>query len=118
MIEEYGPNIINEVPAGAWDAAKVEGKLMAIPNVQVLARWPGVLVQNKFAEKYDFDLSTAKNLEDLTPLLQQIADNEKDMYAIDVRKTTAILSFYASNLGLEYFAETNPFGINFNDPDL
>ena len=40
------------------------------------------------------------------------------MYAIDVRKTTAILSFYASNLGLEYFAETNPFGINFNDPDL
>lgn len=118
MIEEYGPNIIAEVPEAAWEAAKVEGKLMAIPNVQVLARWPGVLVQNKFAEKYNFDLSSVKNLEDLTPLLQQIADNEKDMYAIDVKKNTAILSFYTSNLGLEYFAETNPFGIKLDDPEM
>lgn len=118
LIEQYGPNILAEVPAGAWDAARVEGKLLAIPNVQVLARWPSVLIQNRFAEQYGFDLSSVQNLEDLTPLLQSIADNDKDMYAIDINKNTNILSYYASNMGLEYISESSPFGIRIDDASL
>lgn len=118
MVKEFGPNIMAQVPEGAWDAARVGGKLMAIPNVQVLARWPSILIQNKFADKYSFDLTSVDSLDAFTPLLQNIADNEEGVYPIDVRGNSGILSFYTSKLGLEYFSESNPLGIRIDDGNL
>lgn len=118
MIQEFGPNIVAEVPAGAWDAAKIGGDLYAIPNVQVQARWPALLLQKKYVDKYNFDVNSVNKLADFTPLLESVAKNEDGIYPIDVRKNTGMLSFYLSKMGLEYFGETNPFGIYINDKNL
>lgn len=118
MIQEYGPDIIKEVPEGAWTAGMIDNKVYAIPNIQVLARWPAILLQKKYADKYNFDTSSPKNLEDFTPLLEEIAKNETDIYPIRLIKNSGVLSFYISKMGLEYFSETNPLGIRIADPNL
>ncbi len=117
-IKELAPNVINGVPKAAWDAAKVDGKLYAIPNTQVLARWPAIMLQTKYIEKYNFDVSTVKDIKDFTPLFEKIAKNEKGVYPIDVHKGIDILGFYISKMGYEYFGNSNPFGVKLGDKDL
>lgn len=118
MIKELAPNVMEEVSEGAWEAGKINGKLYAIPNVQVQARWPGIIVQKKYVDKYKFDTSKVNELDDFTPLFESIAKGEEGIYPIDIKKNTGMLSFYLSKMGLEYFSETNPFGIAIDDKDL
>lgn len=117
-VKELAPNVIGGVPERAWDAAKIGGKLMAIPNTQVLARWPAIMLRTEYIDKYKFDVSTAKTINDFTPLLEQIAKNETGKYAIDVHKGLDILGFYISKMGYEYFGSTSPLGIKIGDPNL
>lgn len=117
-LEQYAPNVIDGVPEKAWDAARVDGKLYAIINTQVLARWPSILVQKQYLDKYDFDLSSVESLNDLTPLLEQIANNEDGIYPIDITRNTGILNYYITKLGLEYFSESNPFGLYIDSDTL
>ncbi len=116
MIEELGPNIIKGVLPAAWDAAKVGGKLYAIPNTQVQARWPGVIMQKKYVEKYGFNADEAKTLEDFTPYFEAIAKGDPGVYPIDIFKGNSnILTYYITAMGLEYFSDSNPFGVYLND---
>lgn len=118
MIGEYGPNIVNGVMPAAWDAAKVGGTLYAIPNTQVQARWPGVIMQNKYIEKYGFNPDGAETLAGFTDYFKQIADNEPGIYPIDIYKGNSnILTYYITALGLEYFSDSNPFGLYLDDED-
>lgn len=118
MVKEYGPNIMKEVPETVWKGAVVNGKTYAIPNIQVLARWPAMVVQKKYIDKYNFDPSTVKGLDDFTDLFEQIAKNEDGISPVRLIKNSGVLSLYISNMGLEYFSETNPLGIRIDDPDL
>lgn len=118
MIEQYGPNIVKGVMPAAWDAAKVGGKLYAIVNTQVQARWPGVIMQTKYAEKYGFNPEEAKTLEDFTDYFKAIADGEPGIFPIDVFKGNSnILTYYITAMGLEYFSDSNPFGLYLNDEE-
>lgn len=117
-IKELAPNVVKGVPQGAWGAAKVGGKLYAIPNTQVLARWPAIMLKTEYIKKYNFDTSKVKSINDFTPLFEQIAQNEKGVYAIDVHKGVDILGFYISKMGYEYFGSTSPLGVKIGDPDL
>lgn len=117
-LQKYAPHVIEGVPASAWDAAKVGGKLYAMINTQVIARWPAVMLQNKYMDKYNFDISKVNDLADLTPLFEDIVDNEEGIYPINAHKNTNILSFYITKMGLEYFSATNPFGLYLNDDGL
>lgn len=118
MIEELGPNIVKGVLPAAWDAAKVNGKLYAIPNTQVQARWPGVIMQNQYVEKYGFNPDEVKTLDDFTPFFEQIAKGEPGIYPIDIFKGNAnIMTYYMTAMGLEYFSDNNPFGIYLDDEE-
>lgn len=118
MVKELGPYIMEEVPEGAWSAGQSGGKQYAIPNVQVLARWPAIVVQKQYTDKYNFDTTSPKNLEDFTELFEQIAQNETGISPIRLIKNSNVLSFYISKMGLEYFSETNPLGIRIDDPNM
>ncbi|MEG0693862.1 MAG: ABC transporter substrate-binding protein [Oscillospiraceae bacterium] len=117
-IKEFAPNVIGGVPEGAWDAARVGGKLYAMPNTQVLARWPAIMLRTEFIKKYNFDTTEVKSIDDFTPLFEQIAKNEKGVYPIDVHKNLDVLGFYISKMGYEYFGSTNPLGVKIGDKDL
>lgn len=114
-INKYGPNIIKEVPAKLWPAVKVKGQLYAIPNIQVEARWPAFVVQTKYLDKYKFDLSKVKTVDDLTPLLENIAKNEPGIVTVDLSANTQLLTYFITKLGLETLSDENPNGFYLND---
>lgn len=115
LLPKYGPDIMKQVPASAWDAVKVKGKLYAMVNTQVLARTPGVLLNKTYMDKYGYKAEDFKNLEDLTPFLEKIAQNDKDKYAFSLKGDSDVLGNYGSALGLEYFSQKNPGVVYIND---
>ena len=115
MLQRLGPNILKGVPEKAWEAAKIGGKLYAIINTQVLARTPGLILQNQFVDKYNFNLSNVTKLEDMTPFYEQIRDNEPGIYPIEISTSRPLFTDYISRLNMEMFSEDNPAGIYIDD---
>jgi putative aldouronate transport system substrate-binding protein len=57
-IQRLAPNMINTIPEKLWSAVKIKDEIYALPNLQVEARWPAIMMQKKYVDKYNFDLST------------------------------------------------------------
>ncbi len=52
---EYVPDLTNELPESVLNRARINGKLYAIPNYQIMTSLPyGVKTQGELAEKYGF----------------------------------------------------------------
>jgi putative aldouronate transport system substrate-binding protein len=79
LIDEYAPTIKSSIREDLWSDVKLNGKIYAVPNYQTATKTSGLLIQKRFIDKYNFDVSSVKTLEDLEPLLEQIAKNEKDI---------------------------------------
>jgi len=116
-VQELCPNIIDTIPEKLWNAAKVKGELYAIPNIQVEARWPAIMLAKKYVEKYGFDVSAAKTIDDFTDFLKQIADNEPGIipFAIEGSGGSAFLTYMISNIGLEYFGDNMAQAVYLDD---
>lgn len=69
-----------QIPDYALNAAKFDGKLYAIPNIQTMTNPLAVKVQKRLVEKYHLDMSSIKTVEDIEPFLQTIQENEPDLY--------------------------------------
>lgn len=69
------------IPEYAWKAVTTsDGGIYAVPNLQIYAMWQGIFVTKKYADKYNLNVNEIKKIEDLEPFLQQIHDNEPDVY--------------------------------------
>lgn len=79
LLDQYAPNLKQNTPPVVWDALKIDGQTYAIPNMQTLSTQYGVVVQKRFADKYNLDPASIKKMEDLEPFLEQIKNNEPDI---------------------------------------
>ncbi len=78
------PNYWKQIKPGAWDAAKVGGKLYAAINQQTWTPNFGAAFQKKLADKYKLDWSSVSKFEDLEPTWDAIVKGEAaDMRAIE-----------------------------------
>lgn len=94
LYAEYGQDIAASIPDWLIDVGMVDGKLYAIPNQQIEARQLGVAIQKEYADKYGFNLTSLKDVRDLEPFLEQIAQNEPDKFPIDLRVTPVLEKDY------------------------
>ncbi|WP_239619124.1 DUF3502 domain-containing protein [Cohnella mopanensis] len=115
LLQQYGPDILKQVPEAAWDAAKVKGKLYAIINTQVLARTPGVLINKDYLDKYGYTADQFKTLADLTPFLEKVKAGDSDKYPFSLKGDVDIMNNYGSAIGLESFSSKNPGVVRIND---
>lgn len=83
VYEKYGKDIQEQVPSWLIDAGRVNGKLYAIPNQQIIAGQQGLVVQKEYADKYGLTDDPVDSIRDLEPFLQKLADNEKGMIPIE-----------------------------------
>lgn len=79
LLNKYAKEATEQIPAEVLDGAKINGKLYAMPNYQIVANSLGVFTYQKYADKYGFDMSKIKNLEDIEPYLEIIKQNEPDV---------------------------------------
>lgn len=79
LLDQYAPELKNDVPQVMWDGLTVEDKIYGIPNQQINGNRLGFIIQKRFADKYNLDVSQIKKIEDLEPFLEQIKNNEPDI---------------------------------------
>lgn len=68
------------MPQYVWDGATINGSIYAVPNMQVLFEQRCLRIRTDLAEKYNLDTSKITKTEDIEPFLEQIRDNEPDIY--------------------------------------
>ena len=79
LIENYGKELKSTLPTEVLDAARVDGKVYAIPTYKEMAANFGLLFNKDLLDKYNFDLSTIKTVEDIEPWLKIIKEKEKNI---------------------------------------
>ncbi|MBO9605849.1 MAG: ABC transporter substrate-binding protein [Paenibacillaceae bacterium] len=80
-IEQY-PAIKNMYTPQIWEALKTNGKTYGIPNLQIMATGQGIAFQSEIVKQHGIDLGKVKSLEDLTPILQKVKDNNPGVYPV------------------------------------
>lgn len=85
LLDEYGQDIKAAMPEWLLDVATVDGEVYAVPNQQIIARQLGVAIQKEYADKYGFDKTSLSDISELEPFLDQIVQNEPNMFPIDER---------------------------------
>lgn len=89
LLQKYAPTILQTIPKIGWDAAKVNGKIYAVPNYQVWTMTNGLMLQKDLADKFGIQADSIKKLEDLAPFLDQVKKNDtsKNPYEMDKNGT-------------------------------
>ncbi|MDY3303310.1 MAG: DUF3502 domain-containing protein [Clostridia bacterium] len=76
LIEKYGSSIKEKVDKRAWDAAKYDGKIMAIPSQNAYATTKSYVFKKDLVDKYNIDYKNIHTLEELESFLKVIKENE------------------------------------------
>lgn len=76
LYEKYGADIKKNIQDGYIDAAKINGKLYAIPTNKDFASVWGFAINKTLADKYHMDFSHFSKPEDILPYLETIKKNE------------------------------------------
>lgn len=71
-----------------WNDMKIEDKIYAVPNMQVMYTQLAVSVKKDLAEKYDIDLSGIEHIEDIEPILELLHEKEPNLYTYNNRWST------------------------------
>ena len=74
------PALKEAIPEYAWETVKYNNKIYAIPNVQILPTAKAVVVKRMWTDKYNFDYSNVKTVDDMEPFMEIIKQNEPDRY--------------------------------------
>lgn len=85
LFEEYAKETKESIPAWLLDVGKVDGKLFAIPNQQIVARQMGVVIQKEFADKYGMTKTHFDDMSELEPFMDELVKNEPNVFPIDKR---------------------------------
>lgn len=76
---EAGALLKESVPQYLFDATTINGNIYAVPVQPVAAAQTAYYVQKDLVEKYNLDVNSIVEPEDIEPFLEQIRDNEPDL---------------------------------------
>ena len=93
LITEQAPELYDALPEYAWEFARTDDRIYAVPNLQIFALPVGFTVQKQYADKYEFDFSTVKKAKDIEPFLKMVKEGEGSS-VIPFRNNWGIGLFY------------------------
>ncbi len=77
LLAKYAPNVLANTPQEVWDQVKVNGKIYMVPQMVDEFNQRHFIVRGDLREKYG--VPEIKTIQDLTPYLKAVYENEKDM---------------------------------------
>jgi putative aldouronate transport system substrate-binding protein len=119
MLKKYAPDLLTDLPAEAWDQAKIGDKIYMIPTTFDEFATPHYVVREDLMKKYN--VPEIKTLDDFGVYLDAIRKNEKTMVPLDISAMTDYSQFQLIfNAQNEYGAIGNVplynFVYKFTDP--
>ncbi|MEK5440327.1 MULTISPECIES: ABC transporter substrate-binding protein [unclassified Fredinandcohnia] len=82
LLEEEGKELKQAINPALLEGIKVDGKTYGIPANKEAARQSVYTFNKRLVDKYNFDISNVKTLEDLEPMLKVIKENEPSITPI------------------------------------
>jgi putative aldouronate transport system substrate-binding protein len=76
LLQKYGQGILKVLNPAFLEGTKVNGKNYAVPVNKEVAYQHVYKFNKKYVDKYKFDISKIKSIEDLEPMLKIIEENE------------------------------------------
>ncbi|MGG1516880.1 ABC transporter substrate-binding protein [Paenibacillus oryzisoli] len=76
LLEQYGPQLRASLSPRFWNDGKLDGKQFAVPNYQIAAMRPSLVLQKRFVDKYKLDLTKIRQIDDIEPFLKQLKEGE------------------------------------------
>lgn len=110
-LEKLAPNMMEAIPAVAWEASMVGGKQYGMQIERVMASTPGILLMKEFVDKYGFDTTAVKSIADFAPLYEQIAAKDAGIIPIDINAGSGIYAYSMNLHGMEIISGSNPGGV-------
>lgn len=80
LLVKSAANLKKSLPDYVWNPVKVNGKIYAVPNFQVMFRQNTLMVQKDLANKYNLNPQSIKKIQDFEPFLEKIKKNEPDLF--------------------------------------
>ena len=87
LLDQEAPALKEALPDYAWEVAKVDGRIYAVPNLQIMAPQESLIIFKDIADKYDFDFSTVKEMEDLEPYLAMVKNGEDGIFPYNANRS-------------------------------
>ncbi|WP_236291464.1 ABC transporter substrate-binding protein [Paenibacillus allorhizoplanae] len=76
LLERNGQKLRASMSPRFWNDGKLDGKQLAVPNYQIAAMRPSLVIQKRFVDKYKLDLSAIRKIDDIEPFLKQLKEGE------------------------------------------
>ena len=74
------PDLKADIPEYVFKNISYDGRIYAMPNLQIMVRQLALQVRSDLVEKYNFSLDNVKTIDDIEPFLEIIKKNEPDVY--------------------------------------
>lgn len=82
LLAEQTPDFLETLPEYALNSAYVNGRIYAVPNLQVVATKKAIAVRSDLAKEYGLDYNSVKTGKDLEPFWDWILQNHDDVYPV------------------------------------
>ncbi|RXZ82020.1 extracellular solute-binding protein [Paenibacillaceae bacterium] len=115
LLKTAGAELRGSMPELIWEALKVDGKTYAILNYQTVTNREGFLIQKRFADKYNLDVSTIKEIKDIEPFLREIKANEQNIVAFALTRNGNFENMKTTFNNLEFISNEAIVGIYRDD---
>ncbi|WP_309120343.1 ABC transporter substrate-binding protein [Paenibacillus sp.] len=89
MIQANMPEARANIPDKFWpDMFAADGKVYGFPIYQVAAKQVSFVVQKRFIDKYNLDVSAIQTYKDIEPFLKTLKDNEPDVIPLGLAQNS------------------------------
>lgn len=89
MINKYAPEARANIPDKFWpDMKAADGKIYGFPVYQIAAKQKSLIIQKRFIDKYNLDISTIQSYKDIEPFLKTLKDNEKGIIPLGLAQNS------------------------------
>ncbi len=68
------------IPDYSWECSTINGRIYGVPNLQIACSTTSAIEYTDISDKYDFDFSKVKNMNDLEPYFEMIKKDDPGAY--------------------------------------
>ncbi|MBB6732958.1 ABC transporter substrate-binding protein [Cohnella zeiphila] len=89
MIAKDAPEARANIPDQFWpDMKAADGKVYGFPIYQIAAKQKSLIIQKRFIDKYNLDVSTIHSYKDIEPFLKTLKENEPDVVPLGLAQNS------------------------------
>lgn len=106
----YGKEMYESIDKKFWEAAKINGKIYAVPNEKEIGSMPMWVFTKEYVDKYNIPFEDIHSLEDLEPYLKIIKEKEPEVVPL----------YLSHGFSAPTYMDLiqNPIGIEFGDDTM